>query len=76
MCKNADVASIAIKIRRRHPGTDGKTLDDHRQDGHVAVGGIGNNLERYGPSAVSEIQRNKNKKNFEQKCLYFFHQVR
>ena len=30
------------KNHRRKPGKDGKILSDHRQDGHVAVGGIGN----------------------------------
>ena len=34
-----------------------KILPDHRQDGNVAVGGIGN-LARCGISAVSEIQTN------------------
>ena len=32
-----------------------KILPDHRQDGNVTVGGIGN-LARCGISAVSEIQ--------------------
>ena len=43
-----------MKIRRREPGREGKIPGDYRQDGHVAVGGIGN-LARWGPSAVSEI---------------------
>ena len=30
------------KIVRREPGRDGEILSDHRQDGNVAVGGIGN----------------------------------
>ena len=31
---------IAIKVRRREPGRDGKILSDHiRQDGNVAVSG-------------------------------------
>ena len=30
------------KIVRRELGRDGKILRDHRQDGNVAVGGIGN----------------------------------
>ena len=30
------------KIRRREPGRDGKILSVYRQDGNVAVDGIGN----------------------------------
>ena len=43
MCegKSAELASIAIKICGREPGRDMKILRDHRQDGHVAIGGIG-----------------------------------
>ena len=36
----------------------GKNLRDYKQDGSVAVGGIGNQ-ERRGPSAVSEKQTNR-----------------
>ena len=36
-------------------GETGRSLGDHRQDGLVAVGGIGNIAHR-DPSAVSEIQ--------------------
>ena len=31
----------AIRIHRREPGRDGNILSDHRQDGNVAVRGIG-----------------------------------
>ena len=34
--------STDIKPRRREPGRDRKILSDYRQDGNVAVGGIGN----------------------------------
>ena len=46
--------------KRREAGREGKIFNDHRQDSKVAVGGIGN-LARWGPSAVSEIQTNKQK---------------
>ena len=41
--------------RRREAGRYEKILRDHRQDDHFAVGGISN------PSAVGEIQTNKQK---------------
>ena len=36
-----ELASLQ-KLVRREPGGDGKILRDHRQDGNVAVGEIGN----------------------------------
>ena len=48
------------KIVGEKPGRDGKILSggdsDQRQDGNVAMGGIGN-LARWGPSAVNEAQK-------------------
>ena len=41
------------KNRRRGPVRDGKIFRDHRQDGNVAVGGIGN-LARWGPWAENK----------------------
>ena len=38
---SAQLASRS-KFVRREPGRDGKILRGHRQDGNVAVGGIGN----------------------------------
>ena len=51
---------MAIKNRRREPGRDRKILRNYRQDGNVAVRGIGN-LE---PHTLRSIGRktNKNKK--------------
>ena len=45
-----------METRRREPERDEKRLSGHRHDGSVAVGGIGNNLRRWGTSAVSEVQ--------------------
>ena len=52
---------------KREPGRDGKTLSDHRQD----RSGIGSLLiARRGPSAISEMQVNKQKPAVGQD--YFF----
>ena len=47
---------IEIKTRRREQGRE----SNHRLAGDAGVGGVGN-LARWGPSAVSNIQKNKNK---------------
>ena len=47
------------KNRMQEPVRDGKIVRDPRQDGNVAVGGLGN-LARWGPSNVNEIQTTMN----------------
>ena len=49
--------TIQHTIRNREQGRDRKILSGHRQDGNVAIGGIGiGNLARWGLLAVSEMQ--------------------
>ena len=62
-----------MKFVRGEPGRDGKILSDHRQDGKVAAGRIGN-LARRGTSAVSEMHTKQTtiiNANFVRICTEF-----